>query len=285
MIKKYIYLRKNFKQYLRAEKKARAAILPIKQGKIPVIVHTMGQVGSTTLERSLKQDASLAVFHTHFLSKSGIKNNWITETNNFKSKRIPYHLLEVNRLRRVLKNLPQRDIYIISSVRDVIARQISSLYKLPTIAEKNIQDEQGQANSQLVSKFFNEFVLKRPNFFHYPLNWFDKEVKACFDIDVFEHSFDPEQGYVIIRKGNVNLLVLHMEKIDALMPTVISEFLSVENSLTSIRSNVQQNSTYKDAVSNVKIPNEILDRVYSSKLMAHFYSEEKRIEFKKRWNI
>ena len=117
------------------------------------------------------------------------------------------------------------------------------------------------------------------------LNWFDSELKAVLNIDVYAHPFEKDKGYTIIRNGNIEVLVMKLEKLASLEPT-IAEFVGSPH-FTLVNDNEAETKAYKylykQLRSSVKIPMEFLDFYYKDPRMSHFYSEDEIADFRKKW--
>ncbi len=122
----------------------------------------------------------------------------------------------------------------------------------------------------------------------YQLIWFDTEMKAILGIDVFEHPFDKEGGYSIIKQDNIELLLLKVERLSKLEP-VIGEFVGAPH-FRLLRANEADDTPlkylYKNVKDNIKIPEETLTELYkkSNTFMDHFYTEEEKDGFYKKWS-
>lgn len=117
----------------------------------------------------------------------------------------------------ILRYSKQRKIKLITLVREPIARQISLLFQWIGM---NIYNYAGAAEleagfdiRELMSKFFG---VKTYNDLLDEFEWFDREIRPVFDIDVYDYSFDKEKGYTIIEKGNVEMLLIKAEKLNSL---------------------------------------------------------------------
>jgi hypothetical protein len=264
--------------------RAKRAVKPVSRGEIPILVHQMGKVGSKTLVNSIKNSwVQLPVFHTHFITREGIANNWKTETNNYSNKRIPYHLLVTTELGKYILENPGREVIILSSIRELVSRQVSLLYQAPFLAKTKIRDKYGNIDPRLASKYLNKYMAE-PGAFEYPERWFSQELEAPFGINVFDHAFDKEKGMVIIRKGSIRFMLVQMDKINELLPTEISAFLKAEKPVQVSNKNVRKVSSYSETRGKIKLTQATLDSIYNSKIMKHFYSEENLDRFKKKWS-
>ena len=116
--------------------------------------------------------------------------------------------------------------------------------------------------------------------------WFDEQLKSVFQIDVFRYPFDIEKGYTIIKEGNIELLLMKMEKLNDL-EKVIGEFLDID-SFQVRNANLGKQKTYRFALKEYKktfsLSEKELENLYrKSDYMKHFYSEQERNEFYMKW--
>jgi len=116
--------------------------------------------------------------------------------------------------------------------------------------------------------------------------WFDEELNKNFGIDILSKEFDTDKGYTIIESGNIELLIMKMEKLNSL-EEVIRDFTG--NSMFKITS-VNQAETksyryaYKQFQDEVVLPREYVDFYYKDNpYINHFYSREERELYYEKW--
>src|SRR5699024_4370848 len=95
---------------------------------------------------------------------------------------------------------------IITLVRDPLSRNISSYFH--QMGEQKEVNLKGLSFEQLVENFEKKMNHDAP------LVWFDLEIQKYFNIDVYKYKFDKKQGYTIISEGNVEILIIQMEKMN-----------------------------------------------------------------------
>lgn len=120
------------------------------------------------------------------------------------------------------------------------------------------------------------------------LNWFEREMKGVLGIDVFDFPFDKEKGFTIIKKGNIELLLMTTEKLSGLSG-VIGEFMGISNfKLTDV--NVGQQKDYRFAYEEykkkIRIPNSIYEEFVNAgnRYLWHFYTDEDMKSFYQKWH-
>lgn len=241
-------------------------------------LYQMGKVASTSIENDLKNKFN--VVHTHSLYK-----NYITQ-DQFKLK----HSIKKHDHKFILGELIsyflrkfKEEIKIITLVRDPVARNISMFFQdlhllLYDEFRSNARKEYNYKN------FFESFFHKRINHFYFN-EWFDREIRRAFKIDIYNYPFDKEKGYTIIRDNNINILLLKVEKLDKL-EKIIRKFTNYDefNLFSSnSASNKWYSDIYDDFKKNVKFEKKLIDKIYSTRYSNHFYTEAEVNHFKHKW--
>lgn len=227
------------------------AFLPIYNDEI-ILIYQPAKVGSSTVYKSIK-NYDRHVLHSHSLLGVGDRDDDLYNIINLKSGKI------------------------ISLVRDPIARRISEMWQCITYTNRY---ETGVNFSDIEKWHFEG------EFWNGEFEWFDQEVKKFFNIDVFKHPFNKEKGYSLIKQGNIELLLIKMEKLNEL-ESVIGEFLDIDKFQLS-NDNIGVEKSYRFAIQSYKegfnIPQESLMEVYKkNEYMKHFYSEHERDELYRKW--
>lgn len=250
----------------------------------PILIYTMGKVGSSTVHKSLL-NAPLpnAVLHLHFLS-SDIKKH--IKFHKDAEVEVPYSFYlgeAINRLITKDRNLP---VKIISLVRDPVAFFISNVFQNPRFSTESVLNSNGAIDTEKAIKYINQKIAEF-DALGYVFNWFDRELKEVFDIDVFASPFPVEYGYSTYRKGNTDVMLIRLEDLSDKGPLVISEFLGLRESLILKEDNVRADSTEKTIYQQVRkgfyLDDETCGRIYSSRFVKHFYNEAMIEAFIAKW--
>lgn len=241
-----------------------------------------GKVASTTLERRLaKNGIVFKKMHTlrypQYLMGEEYRKTWEDSVSRLK----------------------EEPLKIVTVVREPIARDYSAFWQafskgnemameMP-ILNKDFQktyDEyidlllkgsmymQDRMGSSLIFSWGDEF------------EWFDEQIKEILGIDVFQYPFDRESGYTIIQKGNIELFLFKVEKMESIL-NEISSFVGTEK-LSEINDNVGVKKWYGLAYTQfrkeVKIPKEYVDHYYCGNAkMDYFYTSEEKQQFLNKW--
>jgi len=200
----------------------------------PILVYQMGKVASTSIYESLKLlNIEVPIYHVHLLHPSTIRGqkNYIKNTFPEEIGRnidIYFPVLQHNEILSKLigKYLKKRKMFVISLMRDPIARNISTFFqalnrRVPNYAQK-IKD-QTMSVEMLISLFFEKVDHD------FPLRWFDSDMKPVLGIDVFTQNFSKSKGYGIYKEGCVDLLLLKSESLSECIQKALEEFLGIKN--------------------------------------------------------
>jgi hypothetical protein len=244
----------------------------------------MGKVGSSTIKESLRKLGlgSIQIYHVHYLTKENINNilKYFIET-----KRVPTsHIWESQYLRsQISRGLNGKKWKIVTLVREPIARNISAFFQN---IHKWFPNFDSQCKMQLlkIEDLMDSFLKDFPH--EEALIWFDSEMKKVFNVDVFAKDFPKSKGYQIYHGENFDILLLKMENLNKCSQEAFKNFLNVE-SFKIINANISDEKEYfliyKRFIDSIILPNSYINRMYASKLVRHFYSDEEINTFETKW--
>ncbi len=217
-----------------------------------ILVYQCGKVGSTTVSNSIKKFGR-NVLHCHTLADIGENDDDLYKILNLKSGKI------------------------ICLVRDPVAKAIAAMWECVNEMERYSRE----ADFKEIERYFLSKNLAEEEF-----KWFDEQMNKYLKIDVFQYPFDQEKGYSIIKKDNIELLLLKLEKLNE-MEDVIGEFLNIKR-FQLYNTNIGMEKAYRFAIQEYKetvnISQEQLEDVYiRNKRMRHFYTERERHELYLKW--
>ena len=246
----------------------------------------MGKVGSSTVDNSLKKSGiNNKIYHIHFLSKNGIESaqNYYNSIN----AGLPRHLLRSKFLRKKIFSNKEMKWKLITMVREPIGREISNIYQNMIDSNPDLIDKNGHINSNEVTRIletnFSDFDQEN----NFTCSWFDKELKQAIGLDIYTMSFDRDKGYSIYNIDNIDILVVRIEDMDSFFDEAIKSFLDLDYPVPMIRTNIGSNKTYSDAykntANNIFLSKETCEKIYKSKYVQHFYSQEMIDSFLVKW--
>ena len=248
----------------------------------PILVYQMGKVGSSTVFASLKEaGVRNSILQLHFLSG---------DLRRLRKAHIrvgidppPYHIFLGEAVRRELLTRPGFPCKVISLVRDPIARVVSDLFQNPEFAAERLKTVDNTVDGKKAQSFLKQEFMK-PDIFKYLNEWFDRELKEVFGIDVYSEPFSVDSGFVVYRRKNVEALIIRTESLSEEGPEAISEFLKLDGPLVLKQINVREVSeeaaVYKRVLEEFRLNRATCREIYANnKSVKHFYSKSMIEEF------
>ena len=210
----------------------------IKNGNPPLIIYQMGKVGSSTILRSLEAlDLGVPIFHVHYLSQPRVddlekerRRYFGTEKNGLLKRPWMYQYL-----RKALKSQHNGHKWkIISLTRDPVARNLSAFFEnleFTPISKDDaywVKSDYYKINSLKVN--IDNLEHLRSLFYdrlHHesPLEFFDRELKSVFGIDVYSRAFPKSVGYNIYAGDKADALIVRLENLNQCAQRAFEEFL------------------------------------------------------------
>lgn len=157
----------------------------------PILMYQMGKVGSQTVRMSLIRSGllSAAIYSPHFLSKEGIESA-LRYHLDLQTPYVPFHLRRSMLLRRKITRYKDRTTWkVISLVRDPISRELSDFFTNVREFHPELIAPTGEPNLDTSVSFLLSSLRAFEESSDYVCNWFDKEMKIVFDIDVYNYPF------------------------------------------------------------------------------------------------
>ena len=251
-----------------------------------LLVHQMGRAGSMTTVNTLRGTGlDLAVFHTHWLNPASVerRQNWV--------KHLPISRQPLNiRMSTLISAQLQREgtgrrhWKLVTVFREPIARNVSVFFLSIDAFVENFQRryQRGELNNEtLMGIFLDKFPHEQP------LLWFEQEIEQVFGINVYDQAFLENKGYQVIRTDHVDLLLIKLEQLNHCYRDAFRNLLGVEIpdlEHTHVTELDPTKPMYTDFVRNAVFPAEYLDRMYESAFARHFYTDEERDAFRRKWS-
>lgn len=241
-----------------------------------ILIYQMAKVGSSSIFESLETQFS-NVYHIHRLYPPHIQK--IIDFYNNKKTRVPTGVFTWKPLydKYILED---RAVKIITPVREPVSRNMSAFFHNFKLNTGQIPEENDKSINELVSSF-------KKNYNHnVPLTWFDDEFEKALGFSIYDYPFKHDEGYVTIKKNNLDVLVFTIELSEIIKNRIIGDFLGVDD-FEILHSNVgfskAYGDLYKEFLKGVSYEDEYIDKMYDSKYAQHFYSLENLQELRLKW--
>jgi hypothetical protein len=173
-------------------------------------------------------------------------------------------------------------------VRERISWELSGFFENVESFWPNLMDEEGRVKTDQTIDFIRKQLMDFDESTDYASAWFDRELKNMFNIDIYAYPFNHDDGFIIIRENNVEVLVIRLEDLDRSFETAVTEFLELDHPVKMEKSNVgiakKYSKEYGYVMRNITFPKSVCTRIYSSKYSKHFYTESMRNGFIQKWS-
>jgi hypothetical protein len=243
-----------------------------------ILTHTYGKVGSTAIHKAINKQPGYQSFQTHVISEEGVAES----RHSYPEDPEQIHLLVGEALRHALELYPDRQVRVITLVRDPVARAVSDLFENPArivgtedIREVSLEKLVAIATEQVFASL------------DYTEQWFDREVSGLLNLDFFVRDFDRFNGFEIFREGRFELLAGKLEQLSDNGAGYLGRFLDLGCDFpipnTRARSTTAAAFLYAQVRKNLKLPAEMLEKVYSSRVCRHFYTTGELERFQRLW--
>jgi hypothetical protein len=245
----------------------------------PVLIYQMGKVASSALAHEIEAVSDAPAYHQHVLSDAGIRFVENVYRQSWDVDRLPIHLWESRRVRRLLRSPAHRPWTVITVTRDPVARNVSAFFQIADL-QFGI-DPVNTEIDELRTRFLEQFDEHDR-----PLRWFDEELDGVFDTRTFAEEFPHEQGWTTIESDLARVGVIRYEDLQTATRPLLRRLLEVDVAALGDQ-NRSSTKKYADAMSGFRegliLPDDYLDWMYNSKYARHFYTDAEREAYRRRW--
>lgn len=257
----------------------------------PLLIYQMGKVGSSSVLQTLKKaDRRHAIFHVHQLSERGIrrKEDWLRHFHSLHLPQMAEDLQFSRELRAWIDaNRARVPWKIITMTRDPVSVKLSSFFENIAVYRHEVFDPPRKINIDkvvrtLMNTVFHSYDEKRD----YTCSWFDEELEQVFGIDIYSVPYDFARGYTILSKGNVCVALIRLEDLERGFRPAMADFVHLPD-LELIKVNTAKQKSYwneyQAVLRSFSLPEELFDRIYSSRYARHFYPPAEREKARQKW--
>lgn len=242
------------------------------QERPPILVYQMGKVGSTTIVDSLRRTSvKKSVLHLHFLSDDLERVR--QEHREAGIDPLPYHLEISSALRWQLEQAKSLQFQAVTLVREPISWKLSDCFENPEFNGLCPETRSEELTAYLRKLLDEHSICQQQE------QWFESEIKGVMDLDVFASPFSRAEGWQVLG----NLLILRLEDLSRVGPTVLADFFGLPGPVQLLAGNKQTHSAYRRLIENFRVPEALADKIYSTRLVRHFYDEALIRSFRARW--
>lgn len=248
----------------------------------PIVVYQPGKVGSTSLYVSLKRlELDVPLYHLHFLDDLDAMQEVIEKTADAQAGL--RDIARARQIRQAMARAPQKKWNFITLTRMPISRLVSVFFQaldnyFPNAAERYAA--QTLKLDEVIRFFVDEFREA------WAEQWFDRQLKTPFGLDVYATPFDKARGYQIYAHDNLCLLIVRLEDLNRVAPEALREFLGIPNFLI-VNRNVGENkptgTLYRDFIAALRLPPGRIEELHGTNYARQFYTPQELEASVARW--
>lgn len=270
----------------------------------PILIYTVGKVGSSTVADSLAAHGLAAsLYHLHWLTPARLAHDEALQRAgaarhrgtaleaHFRPRYVWRGQYLCERVRRAPPGGGRWSV--ITLVRDPVARNVSSFFQnLPLLDYDYRARLAVRSESEVVGELLELFeraylgpegVTDRDGD---PLTWFEEELAPTFGVDVYAQPFPAARGFALCESERARTLLLRLEDLDRCAGAAFEAFLGLRGFALrhqQVAEDKDYAALYRRFRAELEIPEAHLERVYASRYATHFYSDAEREAFKDRW--
>ncbi len=235
------------------------------------LIYSIGKVGSATIYNSLKKSEKINFpsFHVHSLQPARIEE----QKNYYKSsarKSIPFHLLQSTAIAEALQTY-DGNLYIFTLIREPISRELSSIFQ-DSFNFTNAKQITKENISAVVKSKIDALIKELPE-----IEWFSRELKDVFGIDIFEINFDPSIGYSIQVNGNIHFVLIRLEELnsnfDEITKAIFNRNEGIKLMITNESSDKFYHESYLEIRKDICLSEPEINKLIESKFIQKFYPD------------
>ena len=171
----------------------------------------MGKVGSTSIYESLRpHDLNGPLFHVHVLTQRALEQQKATHRRDGNARTLSHFQGQILG-REFMRRKEHVRWNIVTVVREPIATLLSQTLYNPDGSLAHLRHRDGTIPVQLALEYIQRRLTDEEPSGWSVNTWFDTEFRESTGIDVYNYKFNNDDGYVIIREGSINVLVLRLE--------------------------------------------------------------------------
>lgn len=271
--------------------------------RAPILIYTVGKVGSSTVADSLAASGlDASIYHLHWLRPDRLAKDERLQREAAERYRgtpleahfRPRYVWRGQFLAPQLGRPPQGGgrWKVITLVRDPLARNVSSFFQnLPLLdydyRARLAARSEAEVVEELLALFERSYLGPGgvTDVDGDPLTWFDQELAPVFGVDVYQRSFPIERGFDLYDSSTARVLLLRLEDLDRCAPAAFREFLGLQHFSMrhqQIAEDKAYASLYRRFRAALRVPDAALDRIYGSRYARHFYTQAELEGFRAR---
>ena len=163
----------------------------------------------------------------------------------------------------------------------VTARISAFFFNLPTFTGLTYEEASRLPVTELAARFVEQYP-----YHHKPADWYDEEFKSALGIDVYDHAFPQDTGFLVTEHGNVRLLTIKIEMDRARQASILADFVGIDK-LKMVSSQTADSKPYREIyrafTGEAILPETYVNQMCSTRYVTHFYSDAEIARIREKW--
>lgn len=244
-------------------------------GKEFILVYTMGKVGSTSIYYALKKVFGPKVLFIHFLQEKNIK----IYNRAFEKAGIKAHRLVLGPFVNKKLIAKEKKTIIISSIREPIARNISSFFE-----DFRVYNEGKWIDEISETEAIENFINNYPH--HSPAHWFKEEFLYSLNLEMKDVQFNITEKAGEFEHHQYKVLLFRTDleddkKVDLLKTTLNQNNIEIKTKNAHFQKSYR--TFYQNFKAQIKLDELLIEDIYSAEYLRLFYSPTEINAFKLKW--
>jgi hypothetical protein len=261
------------------------------QGHPPILVYSMGKVGSSAILQYLHHLAlPNPVYQVHLLS-----DEWTRAFEKYFASLsppiAPEHMETSRLLRQEWGRWFRAKWRIITLVREPITVRVSGFFQNVNAFHPEFIRGDGSLNIERTMAFLKDTLAKylesQQLIDVYFRDWVEAEFRTALNVDLLAHPFDHERGFMIVRRPHCEVLVIRFESLSDCFGAAMGQFLDLKDPGQPERQNVssekEHGEAYRYVLEHLRIPRDVCKGIYALPSVRHFYTAPMIEGFINRW--
>jgi hypothetical protein len=249
------------------------------RGANPVLVYSLGKVGTTSLVDTIERCSGRPAIQCHRVTRAEVRS-----TRGYVPRRRgrPLVAWRGEYVRHLVRLKPWHKWDVVCGVRDPVARSVSAIFQMGD-EFGFFEDAEGDRGLDAIAARVTSLHAEN----RAGLDWFSTGLQAVTGVDVYGVPFDHDAGWQIYESGRFRVLLIRFEDLARVAPTALARFLRLRDLPSLPTKNVGSDKPYADLYRRFlaadALPGSVLDEAYSCQLATHFYTPAERAAFRDRW--
>lgn len=179
-----------------------------------------------------------------------------------------------------------RPAKVVTIIRDPMGQIVSAFFSKAQRG-KYPEEQAALRNADLekLHRLFRKRFFDSGKYKNY-LFWFEEYFNKLLGFDVYKYGFNTQSKFDVIEHDTYPTLIMHMELSNEKKSELLKSFLNNQKitiGYSNTRAEKGDKDLYREFMSSVRLPKDIVDDIYDSQFVRHFFTKTERQQLKNKW--